>query len=63
MERRKAKKLKVGDLVIGYTAGVHSPARITGIIHNHADAKARVPLFNLDGYPNPITYRLLEPSP
>lgn len=60
MERRRAKRLKIGDLVIGPKAGIWSPTKIMGIIHSHPDAKAKVPLFRLEGTDNPITYRLLE---
>lgn len=63
MERRKAKKLKIGDKVIGHKAGIWSPVKIVGIIHSHPDAKAKVPLFNLEGRAQPITYRLLDPMP
>ncbi len=61
MDRRKAKKLKIGDMVIGPKVGIYEPLKITAIIHSHKDAKAKVPLFRLDGETRgPVTYRALE---
>lgn len=47
-------------MVIGSKVGIHEPTKIVGIIHSHPDAKARVPLFNLEGHKDPVTYRALE---
>jgi len=60
MDRRKARTLKIGDKVIGHKVGIWTPAKITGIVHTHADSKAKVPLFNIEGHPHPVTYRHLE---
>ena len=61
MDRRKAKNLKIGDMVIAPKMGIYMPLKIMGIVHTHKDAKAKVPLFKLEGTTRgPITYRALE---
>ncbi len=59
VDRRKAKKLKIGDEVIAPKVGINEPKKITGIITSDKRAKTKVPLFSLD-CGKLITYRLLE---